>query len=100
MGLSHGLWSVRLHACAAVTAPDQTAAEVKVRGRLFTRDKNVLKSQVKQNSKHPRWNEEFKLLVHEPDYQVGPARSCTPASAPAACEAAACSAPHTHLHCP
>lgn len=37
--------------------------------KLFTRDKNVLKSQVKQNSKHPRWNEEFKLLVHEPDYQ-------------------------------
>ena len=38
--------------------------------RLFVRDKAVLKSQVKENSKHPKWNEEFKFLVHEPEYQV------------------------------
>lgn len=37
---------------------------------MFVRDKTVLKSQVKQNSSHPRWNEQFKFLVHEPEYQV------------------------------
>ena len=38
--------------------------------RLFVRDKRIQKSQVKENSKNPKWNEDFKFLVHEPDYQV------------------------------
>ena len=42
---------------------------------LYVRDKNIYKSQVKENNHHPVWNEEFKFLVHEPDYQAGP--SCT-----------------------
>lgn len=40
--------------------------------RLFVRDKRIQKSQVKENSKNPKWNEDFKFLVHEPDYQVHP----------------------------
>ena len=38
--------------------------------RLYVRDKNIYKSQVKENNHHPVWNEEFKFLVHEPHYQV------------------------------
>lgn len=37
--------------------------------RLYTRDKRKLKSQVKGNTYHPVWNENFQLLVHEPDHQ-------------------------------
>ena len=34
------------------------------------RDKVIYKSQVKENNHHPVWNEDFKFLVHEPQYQV------------------------------
>ena len=37
--------------------------------RLFVRDKRKLKTQVKQNTTKPVWNEEFQLLVHEPEHQ-------------------------------
>lgn len=37
--------------------------------RLFVRDKRKLKTQVKQNTTKPVWNEEFQLLIHEPDHQ-------------------------------
>ena len=37
------------------------------------RDKVIFRSQVKENNHHPRWNEDFKFLVHEPQYQVWPA---------------------------
>ena len=33
------------------------------------RDKRKLKTQVKQNTTKPVWNEEFQLLIHEPDHQ-------------------------------
>ena len=33
------------------------------------RDKRKLKTQVKENTTRPEWNEEFQLLVHEPDHQ-------------------------------
>lgn len=33
------------------------------------RDKRKLKTQVKQNTTKPVWNEEFQLLVHEPEHQ-------------------------------
>ncbi|KAK9807354.1 hypothetical protein WJX73_005591 [Symbiochloris irregularis] len=38
--------------------------------KMFVRDKRIQKSQVKENSKNPKWNEDFKFLVHEPDYQA------------------------------
>ena len=41
--------------------------------RLYVRDKVIFRSQVKENNHHPRWNEDFKFLVHEPQYQVWPA---------------------------
>ncbi|KAA6419256.1 MAG: hypothetical protein FRX49_10780, partial [Trebouxia sp. A1-2] len=34
------------------------------------RDKRKLKTQIKQNTTKPEWNEEFQLLVHEPEHQV------------------------------
>lgn len=37
--------------------------------RLFVRDKRKLKTQVKQNTTKPVWNEEFQLLIHEPEHQ-------------------------------
>lgn len=37
--------------------------------RLFVRDKRKLKTQVKENTTRPTWNEEFQLLIHEPDHQ-------------------------------
>lgn len=37
--------------------------------RLFVRDKRKLKTQVKENTTRPEWNEEFQLLVHEPEHQ-------------------------------
>ncbi|KAL3139207.1 hypothetical protein ABBQ32_005978 [Trebouxia sp. C0010 RCD-2024] len=37
--------------------------------RLFVRDKRKLKTQVKPNTTKPVWNEEFQLLVHEPEHQ-------------------------------
>lgn len=37
--------------------------------RLFVRDKRKLKTQIKQNTTKPEWNEEFQLLVHEPEHQ-------------------------------
>ncbi|DBA72057.1 TPA: hypothetical protein ACH3X2_010790 [Trebouxia sp. C0005] len=37
---------------------------------LFVRDKRKLKTQIKQNTTKPEWNEEFQLLVHEPEHQV------------------------------
>ena len=33
------------------------------------RDKRKLKTQVKENTTRPEWNEEFQLLVHEPEHQ-------------------------------
>ena len=33
------------------------------------RDKRKLKTQIKQNTTKPEWNEEFQLLVHEPEHQ-------------------------------
>ena len=33
------------------------------------RDKRKLKTQVKENTTRPTWNEEFQLLIHEPDHQ-------------------------------
>ena len=54
--------------------------------RLYVRDKVIFRSQVKENNHHPRWNEDFKFLVHEPQYQVWPVcpgfliRSCADAS--------------------
>lgn len=38
--------------------------------RLFTRDKRKVKTQVKQNTLHPSWDEDFQLLVHEPQHQL------------------------------
>ncbi|KAK9824188.1 hypothetical protein WJX72_008409 [[Myrmecia] bisecta] len=38
--------------------------------RLYTRDKRKLKSQVKSRTYHPVWEENFQLLVHEPDHQA------------------------------
>ncbi len=32
------------------------------------------RSQVIDNDLNPKWNEDFKLLVHEPDHQVRPYR--------------------------
>lgn len=40
-----------------------------MRYRLFVRDKRKLKTQVKPNTTKPVWNEEFQLLVHEPEHQ-------------------------------
>ncbi len=37
--------------------------------RLFVRDKRKLKTQIKQNTTKPTWNEEFQLLIHEPEHQ-------------------------------
>ena len=34
------------------------------------RDKVELKSQVKENSRNPEWNEHFRLLVYKPDQEV------------------------------
>ena len=50
--------------------------------RLYVRDKNIQKSQVKENNHHPIWNEEFKFLVHEPQYQARPV-SCRQSVVPA-----------------
>ena len=36
------------------------------------RDKVIYRSQVMENNHHPRWNEDFKFLVHEPQYQACP----------------------------
>ena len=36
---------------------------------LFVRDSRKVKTQVKDNSANPEWNEEFQFLVHEPDSQ-------------------------------
>jgi len=33
------------------------------------RDKRKLKTQIKQNTTKPEWNEEFQLLIHEPEHQ-------------------------------
>lgn len=33
------------------------------------RDKRKLKTQVKENTTRPEWDEEFQLLVHEPEHQ-------------------------------
>ena len=30
----------------------------------------MVTSQVIENDRHPKWNEEFQLLVHEPEHQV------------------------------
>ena len=38
--------------------------------RLSVRDKVELKSQVKENSRNPEWNEHFRLLVYKPDQEV------------------------------
>ena len=38
--------------------------------RLYVRDKVIYRSQVMENNHHPRWNEDFKFLIHEPQYQV------------------------------
>ena len=37
--------------------------------RLFTRAKHKFKTQVKQNTLHPVWNEDFRCLVHVPEQQ-------------------------------
>lgn len=37
--------------------------------RLYVRDKRKLKTQIKQNTTKPVWNEEFQLLVNEPEHQ-------------------------------
>ena len=37
--------------------------------RLYVRDKRKLKTQIKQNTTKPVWDEEFQLLVHEPEHQ-------------------------------
>ena len=36
---------------------------------LFVRDSRKVKTQVKDDSANPEWNEEFQFLVHEPDSQ-------------------------------
>ena len=38
--------------------------------RLSVRDKVELRSQVKENSRNPEWNEHFRLLVYKPDQEV------------------------------
>ena len=37
---------------------------------MGVRHSRMTKSQVINNDLHPKWNEDFKLLVHEPDHHV------------------------------
>ena len=43
---------------------------VRVR-RLGVRASRMLRSQVINNDLNPKWDEDFKILVHEPEHQVG-----------------------------
>ena len=38
--------------------------------RMGVRQKHMSKSQVINNDLNPKWNEDFKILVHEPEHQV------------------------------
>ena len=38
--------------------------------RMGVRQKHMSKSQVIYNDRNPKWNEDFKILVHEPEHQV------------------------------
>lgn len=40
--------------------------------RLSVRDKVELKSQIKENSRDPHWDEQFRLLVYKPDEEARP----------------------------
>ena len=44
--------------------------------RLSVREKVELKSQIKENSRNPEWNEHFRLLVYRPDQEVWRLLSC------------------------
>ena len=37
---------------------------------MGVRASRMSRSQVINNDLHPKWNEDFKLLVHEPEHQV------------------------------
>lgn len=38
--------------------------------RLGVRASRMVSSQVMENNLNPKWDEDFKLLVHEPEHQV------------------------------
>ncbi len=40
--------------------------------RLGVRASRMVSSQVIDNDLNPKWNEDFKLLVHEPEHQASP----------------------------
>ena len=40
--------------------------------RMSLRSTRVAKTQVCRNTRHPKWDEQHKLLVHDPDIQVNP----------------------------
>ena len=46
--------------------------------RMGVRQTHMSRSQVIDNDLNPKWNEDFKILVHEPEHQVRGAQGHAP----------------------